>query len=258
MVSKATIRGGQTCVWMDAGLLTYKLCDRGFDCEHCPLDAALRGTACQPAMTAQASRAEDGGRIATERSEVEAGPYPDDRLYSQTHTWIQRIDESGRRFRFGLDGFGATVLPEPVHLRLAAPPTRVGAGERVCEIRFQRGGLRISSPIEAEVVGWNRALEEDAGALVRSPYETGWIAELETCEPGEIEARSTGLMTSSEAREKGRLDARHFRRRMAFHLLAGDSNGACPGMNGDGRLYADIRQWLGWPRFFELLQEAVG
>ena len=33
------------CVWMEAGVVGYKLCDREFDCDHCPFDAALRGEA---------------------------------------------------------------------------------------------------------------------------------------------------------------------------------------------------------------------
>lgn len=32
----------QACVWMSAGVLRFWLCDRGFDCDRCPLDAALR------------------------------------------------------------------------------------------------------------------------------------------------------------------------------------------------------------------------
>ena len=32
----------QRCVWMSAGILTYQLCDRGFDCANCPLDKAMR------------------------------------------------------------------------------------------------------------------------------------------------------------------------------------------------------------------------
>lgn len=34
---------GPSCVWMRAGLIRFWLCDRDFDCENCPLDAALRG-----------------------------------------------------------------------------------------------------------------------------------------------------------------------------------------------------------------------
>jgi hypothetical protein len=34
----------QACVWMRAGVIRFWLCDRNFDCDHCPLDAALRGS----------------------------------------------------------------------------------------------------------------------------------------------------------------------------------------------------------------------
>lgn len=35
----------ERCVWMQAGVVGYKLCDREFDCDLCPFDAALRGEA---------------------------------------------------------------------------------------------------------------------------------------------------------------------------------------------------------------------
>ena len=35
----------EQCVWMQAGVVGYKLCDREFDCDRCPFDAALRGEA---------------------------------------------------------------------------------------------------------------------------------------------------------------------------------------------------------------------
>ena len=30
------------CVWMTAGVVAYKICDRSFDCENCPLDIKNR------------------------------------------------------------------------------------------------------------------------------------------------------------------------------------------------------------------------
>ena len=30
------------CIWMSAGLVAYKLCDREFKCEECPLDELMR------------------------------------------------------------------------------------------------------------------------------------------------------------------------------------------------------------------------
>lgn len=35
--------GALPCVWMSAGLVAYKLCDRNFECEGCPFDLAMRG-----------------------------------------------------------------------------------------------------------------------------------------------------------------------------------------------------------------------
>ncbi len=29
---------------MMSGLVNYKLCDRDYDCEHCPFDRAIKGT----------------------------------------------------------------------------------------------------------------------------------------------------------------------------------------------------------------------
>jgi hypothetical protein len=46
----------QACVWMAAGVLRFWLCDRGFDCDRCPLDAALRRVR-RPGLTAQAAAA---------------------------------------------------------------------------------------------------------------------------------------------------------------------------------------------------------
>lgn len=31
------------CVWMRAGVIRFWLCDRNFDCDNCPLYAALKG-----------------------------------------------------------------------------------------------------------------------------------------------------------------------------------------------------------------------
>lgn len=42
---RRTAESPTQCVWMQAGVVGYKLCDREFDCDQCPFDAALRGQA---------------------------------------------------------------------------------------------------------------------------------------------------------------------------------------------------------------------
>lgn len=48
-VSSHTARAGpgwsqplQKCLWMDLGVVSYKLCDLEYDCEACPFDRAIR------------------------------------------------------------------------------------------------------------------------------------------------------------------------------------------------------------------------
>lgn len=52
------------CVWMQAGVVGYKLCDREFDCDRCPFDAALRGEASHD------RRGREGERLCRKAEEI--------------------------------------------------------------------------------------------------------------------------------------------------------------------------------------------
>ena len=34
--------GEKQCIWMSAGVISFKLCPINFDCEHCEFDAVMR------------------------------------------------------------------------------------------------------------------------------------------------------------------------------------------------------------------------
>lgn len=40
--------GVLSCVWMSAGLVAFKLCDREGECDGCPFDVAMRSPPSQP------------------------------------------------------------------------------------------------------------------------------------------------------------------------------------------------------------------
>ena len=242
MLNRFVPRTASTCVWMNAGVLTYKLCDRNFDCEHCPLDAALRGVS-RPMGFPPEAPGELGRRAAT---------FPDDRLYSSGHTWLQPVAGNEGRIRFGLDGFAASFLPRPRHIRRAVPPGPLDRGEELCEIEFDAGVLTLDMPVYAQVSRWNRALEDDPTALVTAPYDKGWIVELVLAAKDELE----NLFMAQAAQKQARLDGRRFRRRLALHLLVNDDEPG-PALPEDGRLLTDLRQILGEPRFVAFLRELV-
>lgn len=243
---------GHPCLWMSAGLVSYKLCDRDFDCEHCPFDAALRGSP-QEALAFEG----DGGAPA-------AGPpfaFPADRRYGDGHTWVQlRTPEDGEdgRARIGLDAFAA-ALAMPVHRlhRGDGDGCLAHAGAPLGELELEGGLLPVARPVAGKVRAWNPLWKDGASGggqpLAASPYGDGWIAEVALADPRELDA----LATAEGAREAALLDLRRFRRRAALHLLAADAAATGPTLPDGGRVLTDLRAILGPRRYLELLRELL-
>jgi glycine cleavage system H protein len=228
------------CIWMSAGLLTYKLCDREYDCERCPLDAALRGESLLPERGPEPVRAAVG--------------FPADRLYAPGHAWLQRRD-GGEVVRLGLDGFAAVLLGRPLEVRFPEIGSHLEPGAPACEVGLAAGTLALSAPFPARVLRGNQRLARDADLVASSPYDDGWLLELEPLAPRST-ALAPGLTSSAAARERAALDLRRFRRQAAFHLLA-DSAELGPTLQDGGTPLTDLRRILGRRAYLELLREFV-
>lgn len=235
-----THRRSEPCIWMSAGLLDYKLCDRGFDCQHCPLDAALQGHTPHPPVPAAVP------------SPLEiADMFPDDRLYSPGHSWIQTTGaDGGRLLRFGVDAFAAALIGRCCRVFCGAARART-PDQFICEVDLGLGGLFMTAPVMATAVIPNATLERDPNQLVTAPYGQGWIAELTADDLQPL----SDLMTAREARDHARLDLRRLRRQIALRLWA-DSQGVEPCL-ADGGEPADLRQILAGPGYLELIRELI-
>ena len=235
--------GAQPCVWMSAGLLTYKLCDREMDCDRCPLDAGLRGGT----LVGSQQRA----LLAPRR---DAGVFPNDRLYSSSHSWVKAVGHrDARRQRFGLDAFAAAIIGHCGGVRWEVSPRTVSRGEAICQIDLGLAVLSVGAPLGAAVVDGNRSLHRMPGRLVTAPYSDGWILEFKVLDLAELDE----LMTAEAARESARMDLQRFRRRVAMQLLA-DGQGLGKSMADGGELVTDLRQMLGGSAYLDLLRELTG
>jgi hypothetical protein len=47
------------CIWMAAGLISYKLCKYDLQCEKCPLDWELRNLSTAPSLNSSAPPSQD-------------------------------------------------------------------------------------------------------------------------------------------------------------------------------------------------------
>jgi glycine cleavage system H protein len=157
---------------MTAGLISWKLCDRGLECHACPLDAALQ------------SRSRRMDRSRPPEQEPAAWEFPDDRRYHRDHCWIQQVD--GGRTRLGVDVFASRLLARASSVILPPAGSQVRRGRAACWIVEESELIPIRAPVTGIVHEINATLQRDPSLIGSHPYREGWLFET----AGEDEALS--------------------------------------------------------------------
>lgn len=154
----------QPCVWVSAGVLVTGLCDRDFDCDNCPLHQALSRT--------------------TERRLNAPAEWPSDRLYTDSHLWIQRLDDRAR-VRVGITPFAAELL-HPVHAwRFSQESRYLPAWVPLVTVETSAGALPLRLPFSAFLEEVNPRIAVDTLWPLADPWQSGYLA---TMEPDESDA----------------------------------------------------------------------
>jgi glycine cleavage system H lipoate-binding protein len=232
------------CLWMSAGLLTYRLCDRDFDCERCPLDAALRRGELVGSRDHEALLAPDR----------DTSDFPEDRRYTAGHGWVQVLEgQGGGRLRLGLDTFAAAIIGRCGGIAWNPPGRSLAQGDPICRLDLGLGAMWIGAPLAGFVVKENPALQDHSEQLVTASYTEGWIAEFQAGDMAGMEQ----LVPAELARERSRLDLQRFRRRVAMHLLADDAGRVGRTLADGGELLTDLRQMLGGPKYLDIIREFI-
>ncbi len=161
------------CIWMSAGVLTYRLCDRNFDCDTCLLDAAMRGRPVQLQKSAQGAEAQSG--MGTETTQLR-----DEYLYTRNHCWIKKITDV--RVRVGLEPGLSRILLGPKAFVLPTEGQRLQRRQTCFWIVIEGGTLPLESPCTGVVRATNKRLIESPYLLVSDPFDEGWLVELDSKE----------------------------------------------------------------------------
>jgi glycine cleavage system H lipoate-binding protein len=184
------------CIWMKAGLVSYKLCDRNYDCENCAFDIVMRQRS--DARKSPSTTAEDSGsQSLTKTSNIWdnnylqaivnsfftsllSRPIPDDRLYSQGHMWL--LQEKPNSFTIGLDHIVSHFLKSMQEIVLPQVHTPISTDSPCIWIACHEGTVTIRSPLQGKVERTNSRLIESAHLLGTSPYSDGWLISVYTNE----------------------------------------------------------------------------
>lgn len=119
---------------------------------------------------------------------------PEDLLYTDEHEWIKRIDDS--KVRIGISDYAQDQLGDVVYVELPEAGRTVAKDDLVVEIESTKSVGEVYAPFAGEISAVNEAVATTPELVNTSPYEEGWLVEIEV--DGEIDAE--GLLDADSYR----------------------------------------------------------
>lgn len=194
------------CIWMTAGVVSFKLCPLNYDCEHCDFDKAMRSQVRSRKMSSKIKRhrPETPAQSETLRrsssdlkktllfftfsvGELDQGLY-----LHPSHLWVRRIE--GQKWRVGVDKLLAYILPPPTKLELDDLNKDVFQDQVFGKILTQAGTVFLTVPISGRLVQKNSRLAQHPELVQQDPDGEGWLAMIEWFQKqSELEKCYSGL-----------------------------------------------------------------
>ena len=103
--------------------------------------------------------------------------FPENCLYYSTFVWVE--DRGRGIFRIGLTDYGQHALDDIISISLPEKGIYVEKDEEIISIDSIEDTYTIHSPIGGTIYELNMEIRQDPELLNESPYENGWILELE-------------------------------------------------------------------------------
>jgi len=102
---------------------------------------------------------------------------PNDLRYTKEHEWVKVISETV--VRVGITDYAQSALGDIVYLSLPAVGTSLAAGQTCGEVESTKSVSDIYAPLDGVVKVINDAAVTEPSVINSSPYEAGWLIELE-------------------------------------------------------------------------------
>jgi len=236
------------CFWMSAGVVSYQLCDRMYECDDCPTDQAMR----RCFAPAPGNGAKDNA--ASARAHFHDLPQ-EGYLYSRNHWWARRIAPAA--FRLGIEEGLAVALQEVRGIVFPSLQQQLREGQTCVWVILDGGTVPLEAPMGGVVRTLNFDLQSKPHWIGLHPFQEGWLFEMEA---ENADAVPADLMAAAEAGPKYKGDQNRFltsltgairgKRTQVGLTLAdgGEKLRSLIAMLGSARYIALIRQHFGAAR----------
>ncbi|UCH71777.1 MAG: glycine cleavage system protein GcvH [Thermoplasmatales archaeon] len=107
-----------------------------------------------------------------------------DLKYTEAHEWLKIKKDSAI---VGLTDYAQSELTDVVFVELPQVGKELKKDEELCVVESVKSVSEIYSPISGKIIRVNEKLEDAPEIINQSPYEDGWLVEMEIKNKSEIE-----------------------------------------------------------------------
>ena len=107
----------------------------------------------------------------------------DDLKYTESHEWVHISDSIAR---IGITYHAQSEMTDIVFVELPEIGKRVKKGDELCVVESVKSVSEIYAPVSGKIVNINEKLEDAPETINESPYDEGWLVEIEIEDESEI------------------------------------------------------------------------
>ena len=109
----------------------------------------------------------------------------EDLKYTKSHEWIKIKDDIAV---VGITDHAQAELTDIVFVELPEAGKEVKKGEEICVVESVKSVSEIYAPVSGKIVKVNSKLEDSPEIINESPYDDGWLVELEISDKSEVDS----------------------------------------------------------------------
>ncbi len=103
--------------------------------------------------------------------------------YTDSHEWLKIDDKIAK---VGITDHAQSELTDIVFVELPQVGKEVKKGEELCVVESVKSVTEIYSPVSGKVANINQSLEDAPETINESPYDEGWLVEIEIIDESEF------------------------------------------------------------------------
>ncbi len=184
------------CIWMSAGVVSYKLCDLQFDCEHCAYDRIIRSKMAnefangnyRTSNNENIMNYSDQAKMLIDKlidSEINPKYY-----YSKNHICFFKDDEN--EVSMGIDILLAKILNYINCIVLMPAGESVTRRKSFCWLIQKKRTLTLYSPISGTIVQNNDLLVKSPDLIRTTDLQKSWLTKIRLHKDSRLEDFYTG------------------------------------------------------------------